>query len=288
MIYVQYFVNGLLLGGLYACIAAGFSLVWGVMNIINMMHGAFIVLGAYIAYFSYVLFGVHPFFSVLSAGLLIGAAGYLIQRGIINRVVGKPVLVTFTLTFGLEMILNNAMLLGFTADYRKVSLAEPMGTLDWSGLFLPLDRVGAMALAIAVIMAVYLALRRSRIGRAIVAVRFDREAAQLMGVDVAKTYAVTFALGAMMAAAAGALVSVVFPISPVTGHLFLGKAFVICVLGGVGSIAGAVAGGLALGLLESFGGMLFGPEYALTLSFCVLLVLLTFRPRGLMGIRGYE
>src|SRR5690606_38298657 len=136
MIYTQYLLNGLLLGGLYACIAAGFSLVWGVMNIINMMHGAFIVLGAYIAYFSYALFGIHPFFSVLSASLLIGVAGYFIQRGIINRVVGKPVLVTFTLTFGLEMILNNAMLLGFTADYRKVVLAEPMGTIDFSGLFL--------------------------------------------------------------------------------------------------------------------------------------------------------
>ena len=109
-----------------------------------------------------------------------------------------------------------------------------------------------------------------------------------MGVDVARTYAITFAIGAMMAASAGALMSVVFPISPLTGHLFLGRAFVICVLGGVGSIAGALVGGLMLGLIESFGGMLLGQEHALTLSFCLLIVLLVFRPHGLMGMKGFE
>jgi branched-chain amino acid transport system permease protein len=288
VIYVQYLVNGLFLGGLYACIAAGFSLVWGVMNIINMLHGAFIVLGAYIAFFSHSLFGIHPFVSMITAGILVGLMGYLIQRGLINRVVAKPVLVTLTLTFGLDLILNNAMLLAFTADYRKVVLENPLGTANLGGLFIPLDRMWAMLLAVALIVAVYLVLRVSRIGRAIVAVRCDRDAASLMGVDVARTYAITFAIGAMMAAAAGALMSVVFPISPMTGHLFLGKAFVICVLGGVGSIAGALVGGLVLGLMESFGGMLLGPEHALTLSFCLLLVLLVFRPRGLMGMKGFE
>src|SRR5690606_19199143 len=155
MIYAQYLLNGLLLGGLYACIAAGFSLVWGVMNIINIMHGALIVLGAYIAFFSYSLLGVHPFFSMISAGLITGLGGYLIQRGIINRVVGQPVLVTFTLTFGLDMILNNAMLLAFTADYRKVVLTDPLGTMKLAGLFVPLDRLVAMLLALAMIAAVY-------------------------------------------------------------------------------------------------------------------------------------
>src|SRR5690625_1146857 len=260
MIYLQYLLNGLLLGGLYACMAAGFSLVWGVMNIINIMQGAFIVLGAYIAYYSYVIFGIHPFISTLTAGLILAVVGYLVQRGIINRVVGKPVLVTFTLTFGLEMILNNGMLYAFTADYRKVVLKDPLGTVNLYGVYLPLDRVVAMGLALAVIMLVFIGLKKSRIGRAIIAVRFDRNAAKLMGIEVTRTYAFTFALGAFMAGAAGALVSVVFPFSPMTGYLFLGKAFVICVVGGIGSIAGAVVGGLVLGVLESFGGMLLGPE----------------------------
>lgn len=288
MIYLQYLLNGLLLGGLYACIAAGFSLVWGVLNIINLLHGAFIVLGAYIAFFSHQLFGIHPFASMVSAGLLVGLFGYCLQLGVINRVVAKPVLVTLTLTFGLDLILSNAMLLAFTADFRKVVLENPLGTANLGGLFVPLDRLWAMLLAVALIVLVHLLLRASRVGRAIVAVRFDREAASLMGVDVARTYALTFAIGAMMAAAAGALLTVVFPVSPMTGHMFLGKAFIICVLGGVGSILGALVGGLVLGLVETFGGLLVGPEHAMTLCFGLFLLLLIFRPRGLLGVKGFE
>lgn len=288
MIYLQYLLNGLLLGGLYACIAAGFSLVWGVLNIINLLHGAFIVLGAYVAFFSHQFFGIHPFVSMVGAGLLVGLFGYLLQLGVINRVVAKPVLVTLTLTFGLDLILSNAMLLAFTADFRKVVLENPLGTAQLGGLFVPLDRLWAMVLAVALILMVHLLLRSSRVGRAIVAVRFDREAASLMGVDVARTYALTFAIGAMMAAAAGALLTVVFPVSPMTGHMFLGKAFIICVLGGVGSIMGALVGGLVLGLVETFGGVLVGPEHAMTLCFGLFLLLLIFRPRGLLGVKGFE
>lgn len=287
MIYLQFAVNGLLLGGLYACIAAGFSLVWGVLHIINMLHGGLIVLGAYVAFYSYEWFGIHPFVSMLGAGLIVGAFGYGIQAGLINRVVAKPVLVTLTLTFGLDLILINAMLLAFGADFRTVLLEHPLGTANLGGLFVPLDRMVAMLLALALILAVYATLRLSRVGRAIVAVRADRDAASLMGVDVARTYAITFAISAMLAAAAGGLMSVVFPIAPTTGHLFLGKAFVICVLGGIGSVAGAVIGGLTLGLLESFGGLLFGPEHALTIAFVVLIVLLVFRPEGIMGKKGF-
>ncbi|MGA0571560.1 branched-chain amino acid ABC transporter permease [Variovorax sp. VNK109] len=283
MIYLQFLVNGLLLGGLYACIAAGFSLVWGVLHIINILHGAFIVLGAYIAFYSYTLLGIHPFVSVISAGLILGVIGYVMQATLINRVVTKSVLITLTLTFGLELILNNAMLLAFTADFRKVVLQNPLGNASFGGVFVPLDRLAAMVLSLLVIAAVGITLKMTRMGRAIVAVRTDREAASLMGVNVARTYALTFAIGAMMAGAAGSLMSVIFPVSPLTGHLFLGKAFVICVLGGIGSVAGAVIGGLALGLIESFGGLVFGPENALILSFVLLLVLLVVRPQGIMG-----
>jgi branched-chain amino acid transport system permease protein len=287
VIWLQFALNGLFLGGLYACIAAGFSLVWGVLHIINMMHGGLIVLGAYVAFYSYEWFGIHPFVSMLAAGLIVGAFGYLVQAHLINRVVAKPVLVTLTLTFGLDLVLINAMLLAFSADFRTVVLQHPLGTANLGGLFLPLDRMVAMLLALVLIGLVYAALRLSRVGRAIVAVRADRDAAALMGVDVARTYAVTFAVSAMLAAAAGSLMSVVFPVSPTTGHLFLGKAFVICVLGGIGSIGGAVIGGLTLGLLESFGGLVFGPEHALTIAFVLLIVLLVFRPEGIMGRKGF-
>lgn len=288
MIYLQLLANGLVLGALYACIALGFSLVWGVLNVINILHGTFIVLGSYVAYFAYVQFGIHPFISVVIAGGLLYVVGHAIQAVVINRVIAAPVLITLTLTFGLDLILNNAMLVAFTADYRKINLVNPLGSIEIGPVFLPGDRVAAMILAVLLTLLLYRLLRDSRIGRAIVSVRMDREAAALMGVDVGRINAVTFGIGALMAGAAGALLSIVYPISPLNSSLFLGKAFVVCVLGGLGSVPGAMMGGIVLGIVESFGAFWFGPEHAVTLSFGLLLVLLFVRPSGLFGKRGYE
>lgn len=288
MIYLQILANGLTLGGLYACIAVGFSLVWGVLNVINLLHGTFIVLGSYVAYFAYVHLGIHPFASVVLAGALLYVIGHAVQAAAVNRVIAAPVLITLTLTFGLDLVLNNAMLVAFSADYRKINLDHPLGSVEIGPVYIPGDRLAAMALALALTGLLYRLLRDTRIGRAIVAVRMDREAAALMGVDVARINAVTFGVGAMMAGAAGALLSIVYPISPLNSSLFLGKAFVVCVLGGLGSVPGAMAGGVALGVIESFGSFWLGPEHAVTLSFGLLLVLLFVRPAGLLGKRGFE
>jgi len=288
MIYLQLLANGIVLGGLYAAIAVGFSLVWGVLNVINILHGSFIVLGSYIAFFLYAYAGIHPFLSILPAAAVLFALGWAIQASFVNRVVAAPVLITLTLTFGLDLILNNAMLLAFTADYRKVNLASPLPSLVMGPVLVPGDRLAAMVLALALTYGLYRLLRDSNIGRAIVAVRMDREAAALMGVDVKSINAITFGIGALMAGTAGALLSIIYPISPLNSTLFLGKAFVVCVLGGLGSVPGALVGGIALGLIESFGGYAFGPEHAVTLSFCLLLLLLFVRPSGLLGRRGYE
>jgi branched-chain amino acid transport system permease protein len=288
MIYAQILANGLVLGGLYACIAVGFSLVWGVLNVINILHGTFIVLGSYVALFAFNYGGIHPFVSVVIAGGALYVVGYAIQKGLVNRVITAPVLITLTLTFGLDLVLNNAMLVAFTADYRKINLAHPLGSIELGPVFLPGDRVAAMALAVLLTILLYWLLRDTRIGRAIVAVRMDRDAAALMGVDVARVNAITFGIGALMAGAAGALLSIVYPISPLNSSLFLGKAFVVCVLGGLGSVPGALIGGLVLGIIESFGSFWFGPEHAVTISFALLLLLLFVRPSGLLGKRGYE
>jgi branched-chain amino acid transport system permease protein len=288
MLFWQNLVNGLLLGGLYVCIAIGFSLIWGVLNIINLLHGSVIVLGSYMAFYLFTAFGLSPFLAPVVIMPAMFVLGYGLQRGVLNRVVGKPVLITLTLTFGLDLILNNAMLVAFTADYRGIALAHPLGSLEIGPVFLPGDRVAAMALAIALTILLYRLLRDSTIGRAIIAVRMDREAAALMGVDVKRINAITFAIGAFMAGAAGALLSIIFPISPLNGPVFLGKAFVVCVLGGLGSVPGALAGGLLLGVIESFTSYWLGPERAVTVSFALLLVLLFVRPSGLMGRRGYE
>lgn len=288
MLWIQVLVNGLALGGLYACIAVGFSLVWGVLNIINVLHGSLIVLGGYLAFFAHQYFGVNPFLFAPIAGLLMFAVGFAIQRIMINPVMMRPVLMTLVLTFGLNLFLDNLMLTGFKADYRKINLQPPLGVLEFGSIILPIDRLYATAVGLTLIAGLWLLLRFTQLGRAIVAVRMDRDAASLMGINVKFTYAIAFALGTFMAGAAGALLAAIFPISPVSSSGYLGKAFVICVLGGLGSVTGAVAGGFALGVIEAFGALAFGPENALTISFLLLIVLLIVRPTGLLGRRGFN
>lgn len=282
----QILVNGLVLGALYACIAVGFSLVWGVLNIINMLHGSLIVLGGYIAFFAYVRFGLHPFLMIPIAGTMVAALGYVLQRFAINRVVTQPVLTTLTLTFGLDMIMYNLMTMAWTATPRRITL--DLGRVEIAGLLMPLDRLAAMLLALLLTALLYTLLRSSRVGRAIVAVRMDRDAATLMGIRVPQIYAITFAIGAFMAGASGCLMAVVYPVTPNLTGLFIGKAFVVCVLGGLGSVPGALVGGLALGIIESFAGHWLGPQHALSVGFALMLVLLLVRPTGIMGVRGYE
>jgi branched-chain amino acid transport system permease protein len=286
MQYLQILVNGIVLGALYACLAVGFSLVWGVLNVINMLHGSFIILGGYLTFFAWHSFGLHPLIALPFVAAILYGIGYVTQLLVINRVVSHPVLTTLTLTFGLDLILYNFMTVFFTATPRRVTL--DLGHIELAGIFMPVDRLFGMLLAFALTGLLYMLLRGSRTGRAIVAVRMDSAAAALMGIRIDRIYAITFGIGALMAGAAGAIFAMVFPItSNLTGD-FLGKAFVVCVIGGLGSVPGALVGGLALGVIESFAGQFFGPQHALTVGFLLMLVLLVVKPTGLTGIKGYE
>ena len=169
MIYLQVIVNGLTLGALYACLAVGFSLVWGVLNVINMLHGSLIILGGYLTYFAWLHLHLHPLLALVPVALLLFALGWLLQMTMINRLVSQPVLTTLTVTFGLDLILYNAMNVGFDATPRRVTL--DLGTLALGNVILPWDRVIAFALALGLTLALYLVMRTSRAGRAIVAVR---------------------------------------------------------------------------------------------------------------------
>jgi len=284
----QVLVNALVLGCLYACISIGFSLVWGVLNVINLIHGSFIVLGSYLAFGLYQSMSISPWYALIVAAPLFFVFGYLLQLLLLNRVINAPVLVTLTLTFGLDLILNNAMIYFFKADYRKLTLNPPMGSLSLFNVVVPVDRLIATVAALALTGLLYLLLRRLRVGRAIVAVRLDRDAAVLMGVNVKSIHAIAFGLGAALAGCAGVLMALIYPISPLTSSTFLGKAFVVCVLGGLGSVSGALAGGLLLALVEGVGTTFLGPEYATTLSFILLIIFLIVRPQGLLGRKGFE
>ncbi|MEI8303180.1 MAG: branched-chain amino acid ABC transporter permease [Burkholderiales bacterium] len=286
MIYFQVLVNGLTLGALYACLAVGFSLVWGVLNVINMLHGSLIILGGYLTFFAWLNWKVHPLLALLPVAALTFLLGWVIQATMINRLVRQPVLTTLTVTFGLDLILYNAMNVAFEATPRRVTL--DLGTLPLGEVVVAWDRIVAFALALGLTLLLYGVMRTSRAGRAIVAVRMDRDAAELMGIRIDRVYAMTFAIGAALAGACGALLAMVFPITTNLSGLLLGKAFVVCVIGGLGTVPGALAGGIALGLIESFAGHWFGPQNAVLIGFVLMLVLLMTRPTGLLGRRGYE
>lgn len=285
---LQVGVNGLLLGGLYAAVAAGFSLVWGVLNIVNILHGSAIVVGSYIAFFAWTVLGLHPFLAAPLAALLLGGLGWCVQRFLVARVVEAPVLVTLVMTFALDLVLNNAMIAVFSADYRKIDGAGLLPPLSVGPVSVAGDRLLAAVLAITATLAVHAALTRSRLGRAVVAVRMDRDTARLMGIRVDKVYALTFGIGMAMAGVAGCLLAAVFPVSPLGAQGYLNVAFVACVLGGLGSLVAAVAGGLLLGVAESFGAMVFGAEYSTTVAAVLLIGMLLWRPQGLLGRAGYE
>jgi branched-chain amino acid transport system permease protein len=284
--YLQTLVNGIVLGALYACLAVGFSLVWGVLNIVNMLHGSLIVLGGYLTFFAWHSYGISPLLALPAVGLLLFVLGYATQFLVINRVISAPVLTTLTLTFGLDLILYNFMTVYYTATPRRVTL--DLGAVEIGSIVMPVDRLLGTVLALLLTGLLYLVMRRSRIGRAIVAVRMDSAAAALMGIRVNRIYAVTFGIGALMAGVTGVIFAMVYPVTTNLTGTYLGKAFVVCVIGGLGSVPGALVGGIVLGVIESFSGQFFGPQHALTVGFVLMLVLLVVKPTGLTGIKGYE
>lgn len=285
-LFLQDLVNGILAGGILAVVALGFSLVWGIMNIINLAHGAFIMLGAYITYSLFTGLHVDPFASIPIAFAVMFAFGYVLQRGVINYVARAPVLTTFLLTFGLALLLANVALLIWTGDARAVSPAYAGANFSVGPVTVPWVKLWTLVCALAITGAMHACLVRSRLGRAIRATASDVGAAQLSGVRVAQVYAVVFALGAGLAGAAGSLVSLSFSLNPAMGDPFIIKAFVCCVLGGLGTVQGALVGGLVYGVVESFGSQYVGTGYQDAVALAVLLIVLVLRPRGLIGKAG--
>jgi len=286
MLLLQVAINGILLGGIYACIGLGFSLVWGVMNIINVAHGAFLMLGAYVTVWMFTLHGVDPLVSLPVAMAALFAFGYLIQWGLINRIVRAPIFMTLVLTFGLDMLLVNLALVAWKANYRSVSPWYGPLSLSAGAIIIPVGRLVIFIVSLSITASLYGFLTRTRMGRAIQATRMDLEGAQLVGVRIGQIYAWTFALSAAMAGAAGSLLAIVTPVSPIMGGAYLGKAFLVCVLGGLGNMAGALVGGVILGLFETGAAVVFGPGYQDAASLVLLLIVLVIRPSGLLG-RAY-
>jgi branched-chain amino acid transport system permease protein len=279
----QSLLNGLLLGGVYACVGIGFSLVWGVTNVINLAHGVMITLGAYVTFWAYRGLGLDPFLSLPLAMTVMAGLGYLIQRHLVNLVVKSGVFMTLILTFGVQLVLIDSALFLFSGDYRAVTPSYGGSGLDLGSVVIPYVRVAIFAVGLLLTGLLHLFMTRTRTGNAIRATALNKDAAQLVGVDIGRIYAVTFAIGAALAGAAGSLLSTLYTITPVMGQPLLGKAFVIACLGGLGTMWGSLIGGIILGLAETAGAAVIGPAYQQAISFGLLVLILVVRPEGIVG-----
>ena len=285
--FLQATLYGLLQGCMFGLIATGFSLVWGVMHVVNLAHGAFVLIGAYVAFQLHRALGLDPFLCMVPAAIVLFALGYALQRGLVNLVVNAPIFITLLLTFGLELLLVNGLIVLFSADYRSIPTAYAERSLVLPlDVRLPIGRLIAALLSVAVTLGLGAFMRRTRTGMAILATGMDREAARLMGIGVRHVYALTFAVSAALAGAAGAAVSAVTTFSPADAGRFTLFSFVAAVLGGLGNTSGALIGGLVLGLAEGWGGQLLPGTLINAVAFGVLVLVLAVRPQGLVG-RAY-
>ncbi len=279
----QIVADGLLLGGLYALMALGLALVWGVLNIVNLAHGALIMLGAYVCYYAFTLGGVDPFAGLAISAAVLFCIGYAIQRSILNLVARAPMFNTLLITFGIEVVLTYLAQILFSADFRTINPPYAGDSFSFGGITVPLVRLEAFVVALALTFALWTLLLRTKLGRAIRATAQNLVAARLYGVEPRHLYALTFGIGAALAGAAGGLYGVVSQINPYIGATLTAKCFVIAILGGLENPLGVIVGGMVLGLVESLTGLYVGSTYIDVASFGLLVLVLIFRPTGLLG-----
>lgn len=276
-------IDGLLLGFVYGVAAMGLTLIWGVMNVINLAHGPIIALGMFSLYFIFNLFGLNPYVALVLVAILGLLLGILIYFVAVHRVIDAPHLSTLLATFSINMIIIGLGTAAFSASPRNVDFS--LGSLSLGPVTLLGTRVVAAVLAVAVTGGLYLFLYKTRPGRYIRAVANNRDAAELMGVPSALILALSFGIGTMLAAIAGGLIATFFPFTILAGGVYELKSFVIGVLGGLGNPVGALLGGLILGMLEGVIPAFMPTTWVPVLEFLLFILILLIRPQGLFGAR---
>jgi branched-chain amino acid transport system permease protein len=282
-LFLQALVNGLLMGGVYAAYSSGFALIFGVMNIVNIFHGELIMIGAFTTYWCYSLYGIDPFLSLPISIATVGVLGYGIQRVLINRVVEAPPLITYLCTFGVHLILANLALLLWSADFRTVTTSYSGAGFSLGPITVPIARLVTFLIAVLTTFGLYGFLEKARYGKAIRAAGQDKELARMVGIDIRKVYAWTFALGAGVTGLAGGLLSTYFVIYPQMGLPYTIIAFCVVVLGGMGYIPGALLGGLLLGVIQSLTATFLNSGLSTAITFILLFTILVLKPRGIVG-----
>ena len=278
---VQALLNGFGLAMVYVLVALGLTLIFSILEIINFAHGEFYMLGGYVTYYVFAVFGVNYFATLGFAILAVGLAGVVAERLIFRYLRGKT-LNAFIVSLGLLWVMQASAQLSFGVLDKPVPSAFS-GIVRAFGLVISVERLVVSLSAIVLIAALYLFLRWSRPGRAMRAMAQDADAAALQGVDIELVSALGFGIGCALAGGAGGLLAPVFAVSPAMGALPVVKAFIIIIIGGMGSLPGAVVGGLLLGSVEGLGSLFMGSAAVNVLGFLVVILVLLVRPRGLFG-----
>jgi branched-chain amino acid transport system permease protein len=284
MLFFQSIISGILTGGVYALAAIGMSLVFGVMNISNFAHGDLMMLGMYMAYYAFTLLHIDPYLSLVLIMPTAFVFGYFLEKGFIQRVVGHPPQNQILLTVGFGLIMSNSALLAFSSDPKILTTDYSSSSFNLPGeISVSVPLLISFLITCAITAILYLFLVKSRTGMALRATSQNREAAQLMGINVARMSAIAFGIGTLLAATAGALIAPTYYIHPLAGHSFLLKSFTICVLGGLGSVIGATVGGLVIGVVEAMSSAYLSTDWKDVVVFALFLAVLLLRPQGLFG-----
>jgi branched-chain amino acid transport system permease protein len=281
--FLQACMNGLLTGALYALIGMGLALIFGVMRIVNFAHGAFLMAGMYATYVLFDRFKINPYIGFLPAGLFLFAFGLLVYRALIQPIRNRSDFMQILMTTGISLILVDSAQLAFGADYHQTNLALVNKTLRFGHFGLNAASVLSFVIASVFILGLQQFVVRSRTGQALRAIAQNREVAPLMGINVTRIQGISFAVGVAFAGIAGGLLLPALYLFPSVGDDYTLKAFVIVVLGGMGSIEGATMGGVALGMAESLTSLYIGNQWALAVDFMLFLLMLSLKPSGLFG-----
>ena len=286
VILVPAVLNGLMTGAVYALVALGLTLVYGVLHIINFAHGALLTAAMFAAFFAYSLFGIDPYLAAVILTPLYFALGYGLQRFVIGPAAQGEDRNFLLVTLGLAIVIENALLYAFRADTRTINLPYAFNVIEIGNAFLAVPKVIAFGAVIVVALALWAMMQWTDTGKAIRAVAKEELGAELSGIDVAHIYAVTFGLGTACVAIAACLLIPTYYDNPTAGDAFVLIAFTIVVLGGMGSIAGALIGGLFVGVVESLSSVLLGASLGQIGIFAMFIVMLLVRPSGLFGARA--
>ena len=282
----QSVVNGLLLGGIYALAALGLSLVFGIMDIVNLAHGHMLMVGAYVAILVFTATGITPLVGMLLAMALMFGLGVLLQKVLLKHVVDEGLEQPIIVLFGLALVLQNLGRVILGGDARTADIGIPGNGFDIGIAFMSFPRTVTFVVAVLLIVATWAFLQYTKTGQAIRATAQNRTAAKYMGIDTDQIYVITLGIGTALAGAAGALLSMLFPIDPYVGWSYLLKTFAVVVLGGVGSVLGTLVGGLVLGVSENLGALYLGGGYRNIVSLLIFLGVLLVKPEGLFGSSG--